>query len=164
MLPRTELSVIKDILNSVGDSKVEIHRCEWRIKQLKLQAECITPRYMESSGGGTPDPHKDSVLIALADEISKLKALKRENVKNIVKIEKVLDSVENPKHKVILELRYCECMSWPEIQLALPTFHINIERARMFELHNEAIRAFRRAWEKKYGYHKTETRQADPTD
>lgn len=49
-------------------------------------------------------------------------------------IYKVIDELSDPRYRVILRARYCECKSWPDV-IAV----VNYDRSHVYRLHGEAL-------------------------
>ena len=91
----------------------------------------ITQDIGNEQTSGTKDPHK---FDAIADLDMQLAAKEAEIDRAKLEIYNTLRNVKDSRYRLILIARYCECMSWPEIQAIM---HYN-ER-HVYRLHGLAL-------------------------
>lgn len=137
---------VREFLESYHEACLEKRRCKWRIKQLEEQAESITAAIRDMPGGGSGDPHKDHLLIAIADQQLKLTALKREAAARQLEVELFTERLDDPVHRIVLQLRYCDLLLWPEVNEALKKFNIYYSERHTHRLHDDAIAAAEKLW------------------
>lgn len=136
----------REFLNSYHEACLEKRRCKWRIKQLEDQATNITASMRDTPGGGSSDPHKDHLLIAIAEQQRKLTELKREAATRELEVEQFTEQLEDPVHRIILQLRYCDLLLWPEVNEALKRFNLYYSERHTHRLHDIAIEAAEKLW------------------
>jgi hypothetical protein len=138
----------REFLESYREACLERRRCKWRIKQLEDQATSITTSVRDMPGGGSSDPHKDHLLIAIADQQRKLNDLKLAAAARQLEVEQFTEQLEDPAHRIILQLRYCDLLLWPEVNEALKKFGIYYSERHTHRLHDNAIEAAELLWRK----------------
>ena len=136
----------REFLNSYHEACLEKRRCKWRIKQLEDQATNITASMRDTPGGGSSDPHKDHLLIAIAEQQRKLTELKREAAARELAVEQFTEQLEDPVHRIILQLRYCDLLMWPEVNEALKKFKLYYSERHTHRLHDMAVEAAEKLW------------------
>lgn len=101
----------------------------------KAEYDRVTSIASQLSGtagtSASPDPHKFDRLAEYADEL-----LRREQSLLEVKAEvsRSISAVEDDRYRKILHLRYCDCMSWREIQREM-----HYSKSGCFKVHGEAV-------------------------
>lgn len=100
---------VRRFLSSVVEARVEADRLTYRLQQLEAQATKVTASLTGMPRGGGDH---ENLLASLAD-------MREENARAIVaaeqQVEKVtnfIDKLENPVSRIILKLRYCDCLPW----------------------------------------------------
>lgn len=128
----------KELLQSVKTSRMEIRRCEYRIRQLEDQARSITA---QASGmpSGSGDPHRDSTLIAIADMQTSLQLLKTEYAQSILKAERLIERIPNATYRLLLSLRYLDLMPWAAVQEELAECGEDFGMPWVYKLHGRAL-------------------------
>ena len=91
----------------------------------------ITQTLSDMPSGGTKDPHRYDALAELDVELAEKEA---EIDRARLEIYNAVRKVKENRLRVVLIARYCECMSWPEIQ-AVMHYH---ER-QVYRLHGKAL-------------------------
>ena len=142
----SEPKTVREFLESYREANLEHRRCKWRIKQLEEQAESITASMRDTPGGGSSDPHKDGLLIAIADQQIKLTELKLEAAARQLEVELFTEKLEDPTHRIILQLRYCDLLPWPDVNEAMKKFNLYYSERHTHRLHDAAIEAADRLW------------------
>ena len=104
----------------------------------------ITQELSSTTVSGTKDPHKYDILAEYDIELSEKEA---EIDKLRLDIYNAVSEVKDERSRVLLLARYCECMSWPEIQAIM-----HYERRWVFALHGRALQHVVPIIEKKTGH------------
>ena len=116
--------------------KRSICRKQYEAEETRAKAEKMTTTFSDMPKG-SPNPHsREGAMAALADmetdicaDIAQLKLFKK-------MIEDCIASVENPKHKEVLECRYISGMTFEDILR-----HLDRESwSSLHRLHNKAIK------------------------
>lgn len=142
----------REFLESCRGARLEHRRCEWRIAQLDAQARSITTSLRDATGGGgSGDPHHDGLLVALADQRVRLEELAREAASRQLEVERFIERLSDAAHRVILQLRYCDLLSWGEVQEAMKGFGLFYGDRQMFRLHDQAMTAAEAMWKEDHG-------------
>ena len=92
---------------------------------------------------GTKDPHRYDVLAEFDIELAEKEA---EIDKARLEIYNVISELNDARLRMILLARYCECMSWPEIQAIM-----HYDQRWVFRLHGKALLQVAPLIEKKTG-------------
>lgn len=107
-----------------------------QIKELDTQIQHITPSYGAQPRGGKSADNADKILKLV--ELKKEYERRNDNIADKqIKIETVLNHLDDPVERAVLRSRYIDNMRWEEIQTA-----INYERAQTFRVHIHAIKNF----------------------
>ncbi len=107
-----------------------------QVESLRSLATRVTSVFSDMPHGSTPDNHKFEKTIAkiidlekeINTDIDKLVDLKRD-------INQIIKQVENPKHKMLLEMRYLSFQTWEQIAVAL-----NCDVRHIYRLHGESLK------------------------
>lgn len=134
-------------LESVGKCREAEALCARRIEQLETAASRITAAWKDVPGGGSGDVHKDNVLIALADQRSKLLEARRQYAAQVLAVEEFVSKIESNAYRAILELRYIECLPWNMVIEQLKSVGMWYSATRVYQLHGKALQAARKLWE-----------------
>lgn len=100
---------VRRFLSSVAESRIEARRLGFRVKRLEVQATKLT-----ASLTGMPMGHGDSgeLLAALADMRDASDRARIEAEKQEERVAAFIDRLEDPTSRIILKLRYCDCLDW----------------------------------------------------
>lgn len=138
---------VREFLESYHEACIERRRCKWRIQQLEDQAMSITASVRDTPGGGSSDPHKDHLLIAIADQQRKLIELKLEAAARQLEVEQFTELLDDPLHRIILQLRYCDLLTWPDLtDVAQKKFNLYYCERQLQRYHDAAIEAAEKLW------------------
>ena len=143
---------VRDYLYGVRDLFLSMNYCKLKIQDLKTQSESITAKMTGMPGGGGGDVHKDAVLAALADQKSKYEQMELEYLHKIEEVNAFIDEVPRTVDRLILRLRYVDCLKWEEIQEELHKCeHGNrwYSLRHITRLHGDAIRSAEKIWEQR---------------
>ena len=104
-----------DFLRSVREAKIEMRRCEYRMEELRSQCEKTTPGYGGTVVGGSGDDHKDSLMIAVAEHVTKLRGKAEAYIRRVMLAEDFIDTLPEPRQRIILRLRYIDLLKWEDV-------------------------------------------------
>jgi len=101
---------LKEFLGSVSEARLDAKRLGRKIQRLEAQATRVTSNITGMPGGGSSD--RELLLAKLADlktecEFAKLRAEEKEQ-----EVAAFIDKLDDPTSRMILKLRYCECLGW----------------------------------------------------
>ena len=117
--------------------------------RLRESATKTTSRLSGVSVSGTKDPHKDGVVIALADADERMMKMKERLRAETLLAESLILKVPNPLHCDLLRLRYLNGLEWRHVQRALEQTREQTVTARtIYNYHNAALDAAETVWEK----------------
>ena len=115
------------------DKRIDCRQIE--LDNLRSLAERTTTIMSDTPRSASPDPHRIQSIIAkivdrsaeIAVEIDKLVDLKRE-------ISAVIEQVEDPVHRILLEYRYMSYLTWKAIAA-----NMGYSTRRILQLHKTAL-------------------------
>lgn len=101
---------VRAYLASVAEARLDAKRLGLKLRRLEAQATRVTASLTGMPGGGGSD--RELLLAKLADmrvdcELAKLRAEEKEK-----EVAAFIDKLDNPMSRMILKLRYCECLGW----------------------------------------------------
>lgn len=137
---------VKELLYSVQEARFNAQRCQRRLSEMEAQSQNITARMDVSPSGGGADPHKDSVWAALADQRELLRNMYAEAIRRESEVERFISGLEEGVHRVLLRLRYVDCLTWPAVQEQMEKNGIYYSERQIYRLHGEALQAARYLW------------------
>ena len=136
-MPMSINDPVRELLNSVLESRIEVKRIERKLAVLEARVTKITAELTGMPGGGTSD--RNAALAAFSD-------LTRDYYERLVAAEKhevevsdFINRLQNPDSRTILKLRYIDCKRWPKVLDSLNRAGRDIEQRQMFELHGRAL-------------------------
>ena len=144
-LKNYQLDPVRKFLSSAWEARVEYNRLTEKIRTMEAQAMNTTATLSAApGGGGISDTQR--LWAALADETAKLKdklsaALEREH-----EVEAFVERIDDPMYRMILKLRYVDCLSWPRVMELLSRGGIYYSQRNITRLHGEALEQARRQW------------------
>ena len=128
---------VRELLNSVLESRIEVKRIERKLAVLEARVTKITAELTGMPGGGTSD--RNAALAAFAD-------ISRDYYERLVAAEKreievtdFINRLQSSDSRVILKLHYVDCKKWPKVLTALRAAGRDIDERRMFQLHGIAL-------------------------
>lgn len=100
---------VRCFLSSVAEARLEARRLGFRIRRLEAQATKLT-----TSLTGMPVAHGDSgnLLAALADMRTECGHAQVQAERQEEKVAEFIEKIDDPTSRMILKLRYCECLDW----------------------------------------------------
>lgn len=132
-------------LCSLRLAREEIQLCKERTQELEDAVRRITAAWKEAPGG-SGDVHKDSTVIALADQRAKLLQREKEYAQQMLKVEAFIDRLENPDHRAILRLRYVRQLPWSRVVEGLHQYGLYYTDRHVTRLHGKALLEARKLW------------------
>lgn len=128
---------VRELLNSVLESRIEVKRIERKLAVLEARVTKITAELTGMPGGGTSD--RNAALAAFSD-------LTRDYYERLVAAEKhevevtdFINRLQSSDSRAILKLHYVDCKKWPKVLTALRAAGRDIDERRMFQLHGIAL-------------------------
>ena len=144
---------VREYLNSVLESRMEIKRIRRKLDLLEARALNVTSQLTGMPRGGSSD--RDAVLAALADATADYYRRLAEAEQHELEVLNFIDSIPDQMQRVILKLRYVDRKRWPSVLSYLQKEGVDIQDRRMFQLHGEALKAARELYKE---IHHDETR------
>jgi len=135
-----------EFLRSVREARVETRRCEFRLEELRAQCEKVTASYGPLMPGGGGDDHKDGLLAAAAEQAGELNERRVYYLRRQWLVEQFITRVPEPKHRVILRLRYVDLLRWDGVLSGMQEYGLYYSERGMFKLHGEALAEARRCF------------------
>ena len=142
---------VRLFLASVVEARLEARRLGLRIRRLESQATKVTTTLT-----GMPSGNSDSgeLLASLADMRASCSQAIIRAEQQVEKVSAFIDKLENPTSRMILKLRYCDCLPWMDkpkrrtVQGELARSGLCYERTQIFRLHGQALREARELYKK----------------
>ena len=132
---------VREYLNSVLESRMEIKRIRRKLDLLEVRALNVTSQLTGMPRGGSSD--RDAVLASLADVTADYYARLAWAERHELEVLQFIDSLPDQMHRVILKLRYVDCRRWAKVLAYLNSEGVSISQAQMFYLHGKALNAAR---------------------
>ena len=132
---------VRAFLDSVRESRMDAKRIRAKLSQLEARATSITSQLSGMPRGGGAD--RDAVLASLADVSRDYYTMLAHAEETELEVLKFIDSLSKTNYRMILKLRYIECKRWPHVLADLKSAGLDIEQARMFRIHGEALKEAR---------------------
>lgn len=139
---------VREYLNSVLESRMEIKRIRRKLDLLEARALNITSQLTGMPRGGGPD--RDAVLASLADATGEYYRRLAEAEQHELEVLQFIDSIPDYRCRIILKLRYIDCRKWPSVLKQLEVSDDYMSRKTMFRLHGKALNAARELYKEKY--------------
>jgi DNA-directed RNA polymerase specialized sigma subunit len=147
MVTRRRHDPVTDLLRSTLRLRRQTRLLYERCLRLTASAEATTPHYSPVSGTAGGEQRKDSLWIAVAEAEAELTATQKEYWDKEEKVHRLLQRMQSLPQRAILQYRYCDGLSWPEVQERLESIGIYYSERHMFNLHGDALQEARRLWE-----------------
>ena len=145
---------VKAYLFSVAEAKLDAKRLRLKLQRLEAQVTKVTAQLTGMPDGGARD--RELLLAKLADmrvdcELAKIRAEEKEK-----EVAHFIDKLENPLSRMILKLRYCECLSWVATRKyqrsvqdeLIKTAGLEYEDRHLYRLHGRALNEAREIFNK----------------
>lgn len=139
---------VRELLNSVLESRIEAKRIERKLAVLEARVTKITSELTGMPGGGTSD--RNAALAAFSDLTRDYYArlVAAENCE--IAVTDFINRLSNPDSRMILKLRYVDCKRWPKVLEAMNRVGRDIELRRVFVLHGRALNEARELYKEIY--------------
>lgn len=141
----TKRDPAREFLCTVKEARFNTQRCLCRIKEAEAECGRITAQCSGLPGGGG-DLHKDGPWAALADLRSLLLDNYREALRQEIEVEKFIALLRKDSHRIILRLRYVDCLRWPGVLKELEKKDLYYSERQVYRLHGEALHEARLLW------------------
>lgn len=141
----TKRDPVREFLGGVKEARFNKLRCQQNIEAAEAECQRVTAQVSGAPGGGG-DLHKDGPWAALADLRSTLWATYREALLKEAEVEKFISLLREETHRVILRLRYVDCLRWPTVLDELEKKNYPYSERQMYRLHGEALYEARQLW------------------
>lgn len=134
---------VRVFLSSVAEARIEARRLRFRRQRLEAAATRVTANITGMPGGGGD---RERLLVQLADlqddcERARLQAEHQEE-----RVAAFINMLQDPVSRVILKLRYCECLPWlladrPKrtVQGEMAKVGYVYEKSQLYRLHGKAL-------------------------
>lgn len=135
----------RQFLESYRELMSEVDRL-WR-KHLRLenQATQITARLSPVPGGG--GSNREELLALLADSDGDVLRRMTEAEQRAKEIEELIDRIPTPAYRVVLRLRYLECLPWNDIERRMEKSKYAYVARQIYRIHGKALMEARGVWE-----------------
>ena len=89
---------------------------------------------------------KQAAWRTLAGNIPLLSPLLKAAMEQERRVENFIDRIPNDSYRLMLKLRYLDCLSWERVQELLSRSGVFYSDRHIYRLHGEALEAARRLW------------------
>ena len=138
---------VRQFLNGVREAKAEVRNLQRKLLELKTASENVTAHWKDvPGGGGSADSHKDEIVNALCDLNTAYGEKVLAYLRYIEETEAFIDTVSGFENRLILQLRYVDCMKWDTIEATMRRMGIYYSTRHITRLHGYALLAAERAW------------------
>lgn len=101
---------VKEYLASVNEARLEAKRLGYKLQRLEAAATRVTSSLTGMPGGGGGD--KESLLVKLADMRDRVETARYAAEQREEEVSAFLDRLPSSLHRMIMKLRYCDCLEW----------------------------------------------------
>lgn len=101
---------VRRFLSSVAEARIEADRQTQRLQRLEAQATKVTASLTGMPRGGGGD--SENLLASLADMRDQCSAAIVAAEQQVERVTEFIEKLENPVSRIILKLRYCDCLEW----------------------------------------------------
>ena len=101
---------VRRFLSSVAEARIEADRQTQRLQRLEAQATKVTASLTGMPRGGGGD--SENLLAVLADMRDQCSAAIVAAEQQVERVTEFIEKLENPVSRIILKLRYCDCLEW----------------------------------------------------
>lgn len=134
----------KMFLQSVFEARSEAQRLRRKITRLEAQTEHITANLTGMPHSGNRD--SEGAWAALAD----IRASYAQKLLDAELVEKgvadFIDTLPTRECRVVLRLRYLDCLRWPSVMSGLEKAGICYEERQVYRIHGKALSEAREMW------------------
>ena len=139
---------VREFLNSVLESRIEVKRIERKLKVLEARVLNITSQLTGMPSGGAAD--RNAVLAAYSDISQDYYARLAEAERKEMAVAEFIDQLPTSDSRIILRLHYLDCKKWPKVLAALRAAGRDIEERQMYRLHGVALNEARELYKEIY--------------
>lgn len=149
MRKQTYTSPVREYLESVKLLQLEQNRLDDKVARLETACTKITSTINGLPRAGNTDAQR--LWAALADERARYTQNQLDVITTIREVEDFIESIETPLHRLILKLRYVDCLEWQEIhkRLCNKAGDIFYGESTLYAIHNEALRAAQKLYDQR---------------
>ena len=140
----SNLDPVREFLNSVRYARIEYNRLSERIKALESRCMSITASLNSAPGGGNADA--EELWAALADESAKLYPQLRQAREVEREVDRFIDTLPDPAHRLVLKLRYIDVLSWEDVIQRMTQGGLFYSARQVYRIHGEALEVARALW------------------
>ena len=137
---------VRTFLRSVREARMEQRQCERRLDELRSQCERVTAAYGPLTPGGGGDVHKDSLLIAVAEQGEELLEKTKRCVRQVAWVDEFIAGLPDARHRAILRLRYISLLRWDAVRYGMQEVGLYYAERHIYKLHGAALQEARRLW------------------
>lgn len=149
---------VRRFLSSVVEARVEADRLTYRLQMLEAQATKITSVVTGMPRGSGGD--RENLLAALADMRDRCGEAIVEAERQVERVTNFIDRLENPVSRIVLKLRYCDCLPWDSerphqksrtertVLSEMRKAGLYYEISNLYELHGKALNEARKLYNK----------------
>lgn len=130
---------VREFLNSYWELRKEHRRLERKIEELESQCQSVTAKYSALPGGG--GGNGNSAWDALVEARERAGAALTKTLYREADIEQFINSLPEPRYRVLLKYRYLELLNWEPIAKKM-----NYSERQLRRLHGRALQAARKLW------------------
>lgn len=135
---------VRVFLQSAVEAKMEYKRQRRRVEELESRATRMTQTMSGMPGGGGAG--MEQLWATLADEREKVLIASEEEFRKYHDVERFINKLDDPLHRIVLRLRYLDGLNWIQVQQRMyKDGHYYSER-HITRLHGEALKAARWLW------------------
>ena len=135
-------------LDSAFEARLEVDRLQRRVAELRARAEKTTTEISAAPKGSGSD--REKLLALLADESGRVEERLQNFQRVYDEVQAFIDAVPGkPIWRVVLRLRYLDCLEWDSILYRLRESGVNYDERYVYTLHGEALSAARTLWDER---------------
>ena len=142
---------VRAFLASVAEARLEAKRLSLRAQRLEAQATKITATLTGMPSGSTDS---GNLLAALADMKASCDIARVQAERQVEKVSAFIDKLENPTSRMILKLRYCDCLEWlarphrRTVQGEMEKVGLYYSSQHIYRMHGRALNEARELYKK----------------
>lgn len=129
----TKEEVIKHLKN-VRVTKLLLRSCDEKLRELRSNAEKITPSYSQAPSSGGDGRKLENAMVRIMGAEDRLEKERKQYSEALEKALDLISSLESRSARYILFERYLNNKSWTQI-----TISMQYSRSQVFRIHQKAI-------------------------
>lgn len=147
-MPMSINDPVRELLNSVLESRIEVKRIERKLAVLEARVMKITAELTGMPGGGTSD--RNAALAAFSDMTRDYYERLVAAEKHEIEVTDFINRLQDSDSRAILKLRYVDCKRWPKVLDAMNRAGRDISIDWLFKLHGRALNEARELYKEIY--------------